>query len=85
MNTEELINSILPILQEKLNVPESNNVLVGLSHLLTERSQAELFVPANDRRTIGTFDVPETVQELISFPRLYTHASQLTQSKSSSK
>jgi hypothetical protein len=85
MNTEELINSILPILQEKLNVPEPSNVLVGISDALTERSQAERFVPGNDRRTIGTFDVPETVQEVVSFPRLYTHASQLTQSKESSK
>jgi hypothetical protein len=58
-----------------LKVPESNNVLEGLSHPSVERSQAESFVPANDRRTTGTFAIPETVQEVVSFPRLDTRLS----------
>jgi hypothetical protein len=74
INTDELVNNLLPLLQAKLNAP-TTNALEGLSHPQREKSQAERFTPANERRTAGGFATPETVQEVVSFPRLDTRLS----------
>ena len=68
MNTEELLNQLLPLLQQKLNEQPEENVLDGL--IRPAKPNRTTLVPAHGTNKTGTTPIPETAKEVISFPRL---------------
>ena len=66
MNTEDIVNQILPILQEKLNVTTSGDILDALRIPANKPN----LVPAFGSRDTGSSRVPGAAKEVISFPRL---------------
>ncbi|GAB5593606.1 hypothetical protein Unana1_08506 [Umbelopsis nana] len=83
MNTDELVNNLLPLLQAKLNAP-TTNTLEGLSHPQREKSQANDSRPPTREEQLG--DLPPQKQfKKWSASRDSTQASRHTQSKESSK
>ena len=68
MNTEELLNQLLPLLQQKLNEKPEEDVLEGL--IRPSKPNRTTLVPAHGTNQTGTTPIPETTKEVISFPRL---------------
>jgi hypothetical protein len=69
MNQEELVNQLLPLLQEKLNVTTVKTTGSIFDALHIPENQPRL-VPAHGASASGSLAVPEAAKEAISFPRL---------------
>jgi len=77
MNTEELLNQLLPLLQQKLHEQPEENVLDGLIRP-TKSNIKPTLVPAHGTNQTGTTPVPEAAKEVISFPRLDNRLSSIS-------